>query len=493
MQANPDTDGRTIARSLVAWTAATVSVLCATAGLVIRARNAAVDPTLDELYLSDVWISFVAPVIGAYLISRTNARLLGWLLMCTGALGIGSAAANYALHLHLGAGSDASDPSAAVQVGSWLATWTWTPFLLLLCAVPFLVPGGTTASERWRHVLRVALGAVALTTVLAAVRPGPLAPYPRLHNPIGIDASWLPGVADAAAALTAVTFATLGLASAVMRRRTSTEPVQRRHAGWFLAAIAVLAVSVIGSGDLPYPWVDLVPSIGFTGLLAVIVISVTSTESAIEEQRSQEQVVVAREDERFRIHRDLHDGLGPELAGLALHLNALASSVSDEAVRSELGHAEDSLRRMVDEVRRIVDDLRPPALDQLGLAGALDERAASMSRASGVAFDVEATRLDRVPPAVEVAAYRIACEAMTNVARHAGARRCVISLHGDDGAVRMEVTDDGHGMADDARRGVGTTSMRIRAEELGGELHVGPARGSTGVAVVAVLPLAVGS
>src|SRR5690606_28685926 len=110
------------------------------------------------------------------------------------------------------------------------------------------------------------------------------------------------------------------------------------------------------------------------------------------------------------------------------------------ATRRQLGIAEDALRRTVEEVRRIGDDLRPPDLDQLGLTGALHERATSLTQASGLPIEVhDDPTIGVLPPAVEVAIYRIGCEAMTNVVRHARANRCDVRLAWDGANLRLEI------------------------------------------------------
>ena len=139
-------------------------------------------------------------------------------------------------------------------------------------------------------------------------------------------------------------------------------------------------------------------------------------------------------------------------------------------------------------MRRIVHDLRPPTLDDLGLVGALGERARQLSR-GGLEASVEApAALDTLPAAVEAAAYRIGSEALANSARHSGASSCVLALAVDGRALILRVVDDGRGIADGVPAGVGLASMRERAEELGGSLDVRVAAGG-GTEVRATLPL----
>jgi signal transduction histidine kinase len=206
-------------------------------------------------------------------------------------------------------------------------------------------------------------------------------------------------------------------------------------------------------------------------------------------QRSRERLVTAREEERRRLRRDLHDGLGPQLAAQTLKVGSARTlyprdpTVAD-ALLSEL---EADMEAALSDIRRLVYDLRPPALDELGLAGAIRE-VAEQYGAKGPRISVHAPEHpSALPAAVEVAAYRIAQEALTNVVRHAEARVCLVRLSLDDG-LELEVTDDGVGLPKERRAGVGLCSMRERAEELGGTCMVGPGP-SKGTRVLARLPL----
>jgi signal transduction histidine kinase len=213
-------------------------------------------------------------------------------------------------------------------------------------------------------------------------------------------------------------------------------------------------------------------------------------------QRSRERLVEAREEERRRLRRDLHDGLGPQLSSQALTVDAVRSLMrrDPDAAEELLLDLKTDAQNAVADIRRLVYGLRPPALDDLGLLGALRETAAQYD-AKGLRVSVEAPqRLPSLSAAVEVAAYRIAQEALTNVARHAGAHSSTVSLALDeDGALRVEVSDDGTGMPDpqtgpSGHAGVGLTSMRERATELGGSLAV-EALPEGGTRVRARLPL----
>ena len=203
---------------------------------------------------------------------------------------------------------------------------------------------------------------------------------------------------------------------------------------------------------------------------------------------SRARLVTAREEERRRLRRDLHDGLGPSLAAIVLKLNA-AQNRTDPHARSELlSQTLDEATAAIAEVRRLVDDLRPPAIDEVGLIGAIRQRAASLTQGSGLAVDVSGpASLPPLPAAVEVAAFRIAAEAMTNVSRHAGATHCLVHV-AVNGAFELTVSDNGRGARPGTSSGVGWTSMSERAEELGGSCTVTSRLGG-GLVVRALLPL----
>src|SRR5215218_2277386 len=183
-------------------------------------------------------------------------------------------------------------------------------------------------------------------------------------------------------------------------------------------------------------------------------------------QRSRERLVTAREEERRRLRRDLHDGLGPQLGSLALKLDVAGDLLERDpaAARNLLGGLKTQAQSAVADIRRLVYALRPPALDDLGLLGAIGETAAQYST-NGLRASVEApARLPPLSAAVEVAAYRIVQEALTNVARHAKASKCVIhlALEEAEGTLRLEIEDDGRGLPPERGHGVGIASMRER-------------------------------
>ncbi|HET9996803.1 MAG TPA: histidine kinase [Nocardioides sp.] len=198
------------------------------------------------------------------------------------------------------------------------------------------------------------------------------------------------------------------------------------------------------------------------------------TAGLVEELRdAQGRLVMAREQERRRLRSDLHDGLGPALAGLGFQLDAVQNLVADgQPVEDRLHRLRLGLSDTVVEVRRIVQGLRPPAVDDLGLFGAIAELGRELADGSGLAVTLELPEArPGLPAAVEVAAYRVTQEALTNVVRHARATRCRVSGSLTADALVIEVVDDGCGGAR-AGRGLGIPGMHHRAAEIGGAVEV---------------------
>lgn len=237
----------------------------------------------------------------------------------------------------------------------------------------------------------------------------------------------------------------------------------------------------------------------FTGVvpqMAAVAHGVLMTQAVVTARRA---LVTAREEERRRLRRDLHDGLGPALAAASMRAESaafLAHSDPEQACGVMFGLAEE-LRGTIEDVRRLVYDLQPPVLDAVGLAAAVREQAVAFSTDGGpgrssLRVDVAVPdSLGDLPAAVEIAAYRIACEALANVARHAGAGRCVVTLGLDAHELRVEVDDDGVGLEAGSplpRVGVGTVSMVERATELGGSCRTLPSE-LGGMRVEARLPI----
>nr|WP_246304771.1 sensor histidine kinase [Nocardioides thalensis] len=207
-------------------------------------------------------------------------------------------------------------------------------------------------------------------------------------------------------------------------------------------------------------------------------------------QASRERIVTAVEDERRRLRNELHDGLGPTLAAIASRIDT--ARITAQRAPTEADHALAAARGdisgLLAEVRRLVHGLRPPALDDVGLAGALRQQADRIrTPALSVTVDVAAD-LGPLPAAAEVAAFRIASEALTNAVRHSGAGHAHVRIDVRDQELVVEVADDGVGIGPDSLAGVGLSSMRERARELGGRCTV-ESSAAGGTRVTAHLPI----
>ena len=209
---------------------------------------------------------------------------------------------------------------------------------------------------------------------------------------------------------------------------------------------------------------------------------------ARESRRARELVVVAREEERRRLRRDLHDGVGPSVAALALQVETARDLATEdpEAAAGLLARLAPRINAVVADVRALVHELRPPTLDELGLAAAVRELAARLS-GGDAEVDVLAEDLGPLPAAVEVATYRIVGEAVANAVRHARATRVVVEMRCESDMLCAAVRDDGRGIPDQPGVGLGLASMRARSEELGGTFAV--ASGPSGTTVTVRLPL----
>jgi signal transduction histidine kinase len=252
-----------------------------------------------------------------------------------------------------------------------------------------------------------------------------------------------------------------------------------------LVAGAVLLLTVLPAliGGRPLASRGAVAVVGLPAVLALIIAVARNRlfEVALLDA-SRRRLVIAREEERRRIRRDLHDGLGPMLAAMTLKLDLTRDQVRADPATAEtmLDGLKADTKTAVAEIRRLVRELRPPALDELGLVEAIRQRAgefavadaSNASEGGRLNIAVDAPRpLPALNAAVEVAAYRIAVEAMTNVVRHAQASRCIVRLTATR-ELELEVLDDGVGPDPSHPAGVGLSSMRERTEELGGSCSI---------------------
>lgn len=336
-----------------------------------------------------------------------------------------------------------------------------------------------------------------LTVVLGVALSFEPAPAVLSRTPFGFgNRTWVEaGVAVPAAVTAALLLIEAAALLALHRTRRGLPPTSFQVLGWGLVAAALpLAIPAVGD-RLPANTLDLLAVVAFPALPVVAVVAVLRATAALARTLSrlratQQLMVEAVESERRRLRQELHDGLGPALAGIALGVRAAGSAVSTHApaTASLLGRLADETEASLEEVRRIVYDLRPPALDQLGLRGAVlahAERCCSAPGAPELRADIPF--LPPLPAGVEMAAYRIAVEAITNTLRHAAARCLKVRFAIDGENLVLEAEDDGRGLPSDIIPGVGVTSMRERAESVGGHLELSTGH-KGGTLVRALLP-----
>ncbi len=221
-----------------------------------------------------------------------------------------------------------------------------------------------------------------------------------------------------------------------------------------------------------------------------ISLALYNNELTAELQESRRRIITAGEEGRRTLRRDLHDGLGPALATMTMQAETARELLHDDPAAADraLTGLIDQAQATVSEVRRIVHGLRPPALDELGLYGALEVLADGFA-SPGLRVELRLPKeRQTLSAAVEVAVYRIAQEALTNVSRHARAQTATLALWFEGDGLRLEVTDDGVGLSPDAEPGIGLASMRDRAEGIGGTLTILPNR-PRGTCITARFPL----
>lgn len=431
--------------------------------------------------------------VGLFMVTRGRDPRTGWILLVASlALTTAAAASEYATYGVL------TEPGSLPAAGpvAWFGAWAWwagagvgTTYGLLL------YPDGSLPSPRWRPVAHMTTAGLVLLVALHAFAPGPLdGEYSIVVNPVGIEGAPVLRTVRSWAWVLLALGAGLAGAAVVTRLRTAAGAQRRQLQAMMVAAIAVVVAAatwgVAGGGGDDHPaavqWVLLVALLGVPLALA----STTAHTAAL--RRSVERMLVAREEERRRIRRDLHDGLGPTLAGVALQLDVARSVLHEDpaAVAAILDRLHAQVQAGMGDIRRIVDDLRPPVLDQLGLVSAIREGTSLLDGGGHGDFTVtvEASdNLDALPPAMEVAAFRIVMEAVTNASRHGRASTCRVTV-ALDRALGITVEDDGCGVSPVSTPGVGLASMRERATEVGGTCTVESRRGG-GTVVRVELPV----
>jgi signal transduction histidine kinase len=228
-----------------------------------------------------------------------------------------------------------------------------------------------------------------------------------------------------------------------------------------------------------------------TALVRQTATAIRASAATDELRLARERLVAARESERLRLHRDLHDGLGPVLAGVRMRIDAARNlaTVDPERAGHQLDLASVEVGEATDAVRRAVIGLRPPALDDVGLEGAIRRICTRLdhSAVGGIAVSCRISELPERQPAVDVACTYLVGEAVANAVRHSGGTRCDVSIAVRDEHLVVRVSDDGGGMRVDSRPGTGLASMRERVDEVGGRIVI--ESDEQGTRIIAQLPL----
>jgi signal transduction histidine kinase len=221
---------------------------------------------------------------------------------------------------------------------------------------------------------------------------------------------------------------------------------------------------------------------GFTELVAT---AIANAESRAELDASRARIVATADATRRRIERDLHDGAQQQLVTLALEVRAAEKAVPPELSeqRADLAHVAEGVTNVLDGLREIALGLHPSVLTEGGLGPALN----TLAHRAPIPVELDVHADGRLPEPVEVAAYYVVSEALTNAAKHAHASRVRVDVDVRDRVLRVAVRDDGDGGAEPAR-GSGLLGLKDRAEAIGGSISVeSPPR--EGTCLVAELPL----
>lgn len=342
------------------------------------------------------------------------------------------------------------------------------------------------------HPLEIALHGV-VDALLFGVRPDPLGAAAQMADQIGEDPEQALRAIRAALVLPYAAIELDGRVVAASGDRVTATREVALTVGTDDAGRPVGGTLVVGlrPGDLSLGDDETV--LRLVGQILAQTLRARALAADLRESRG--QVVDALEEERRRLRRDLHDGLGPRLSGIAFTADAARNSLRADPALAEqlLADLRAETATAIADIRALVYGMCPPALDELGLVGALRQQARALRAVDGAPVTVEfrAAELPELGAAVEVAAYRIVVEALTNVARHSAARTASVTLEPSDGALRVEVRDDGGPARVTGRSawtaGVGISAMRERAAEVGGDLVAAP--GDAGGRVLATLPI----
>jgi signal transduction histidine kinase len=413
-------------------------------------------------------------VVGAVLIARRPDLPFGWVL------GMGAAADIVLVGIGL--------PSLALayrghdgQLLAWgvgLGVVQWVPTALGgIINVRF--PSGRPSSRLGHWLDRALRAGVAVALVGSYLGNSVMR---NLDKPLPshrfIDGTWVTPVGNAALVVIplVILLGILAGIGVIVRWRKATG-IERRQLQWRAAGVvASLLLFPLGfSGVVSGVYGAITPLIFVSTLLIPVLRYQLWSGDPVPRRRrvgplvSRRTLIEAQEEERRRLRRDLHDGLGPLLTGLRLNLDAVQVQLTSDPQKAleHLATAREVSAEVISDLRGLVYGLRPPALDELGLADSLRLHLTSLVKDSPLTVTLDAEERLTPPAAVEVAIYRSASEAVTNVMRHSAAQRCHVAVATSGPSIVLTVDDDGHVLGT-WHAGVGLTSMHERAVELGG-------------------------
>ena len=436
-------------------------------------------------------VALVYAPAGAAVISRAPRLGVTFLVMAASS-GIALLAGEQAEAVAAGRSSYAGD------LAVWLSSWTWVlGYVLLVAVVPHLLPDGQLLAGRLRWGYRLGVAAAVISTAGWL-----LAPYDELDeasaaalaldatNPVGI-----PGMSVVIALGLVLTLAggLSGLLSLGVRWHRARD---RHRLAWVFAGAGGTAALLVSSLAVPGGSPTLL-ALAVVPLPTAVVLGAASSTARVDNQLrlSEARLAIAHEEERRRLRHDLHDSLGPALAGVALQLEALSTDIESDPVRAAevASRLTDRVRDAVEDVRRLVEGLGPDGT--LGLAEALRAQVDSFDAPmlhSTLQLDPDDVR--DLPAAVEVVAVRVVREALANAARHAAGDRCSVTVSRDDKQLLVQIRDNGIGLSASRAAGVrngtgvGLLSMQAVAQQIGGSCAVTDAVGG-GTEVRLALPL----
>lgn len=412
----------------------------------------------------------VLAATGALLVRSRSRSVIGWLLVGTGLAGV-AARLSFALAVL----ASERDHASAAALG-WVTNWSWLPAQALALLLILRFPDGALPGARWRWVQRCVLGWAAAALLVSALVPGPLAAEqlaPRT-NPIGVSA--LAAATDQILSVLFVVQPVLLLvvvAAPVLRWRRSPPPQRRQLTAVALTLVVLAATAPVALATDAGEVVE-----GLAWLAVPLALAYAVTRRGlwdVDLRRRLDRLRAVREEERARLQRDLHDSLGPLLGSISMRVETARNLVAAQAPTADLDRVlasvEDDAGHAVVEVRRFIEELRPSALADADLVPALRELVDGYADSD---LHVELRVPDELPelaPEAEIALYRVAGEALRNVARHAHARHCRISLRAVGADVVLDVVDDGVGLRGQ-RPGVGRTAMADRVAAVGGTFEL---------------------